>query len=91
MLDAIPYQDLPSPPMTPELRAACRRAVHVETADGRWLCGGRACLFVLEQTRWPRLARLLRMPPLVWAVEAGYVVVARHRRLLSRALLRRAS
>ena len=31
--EALPYQDAPSPPMTPELRAACGRAVHVITRD----------------------------------------------------------
>src|SRR3954451_7019277 len=55
---AVPYQELPSPPMTPALRDACRRAVHVHTADGRWLRGGRASLFILERIGWPRLARI---------------------------------
>ena len=55
--------------MTPELREACRRAVHVVTTDGRVLRAGRASLFVLGQTGYPRLARLLSVPPLVWIVE----------------------
>jgi predicted DCC family thiol-disulfide oxidoreductase YuxK len=85
---AVPYQEAPEPPMTPALRDACRAAVHVRTADGRWLRGGRACLFVLERIGWPRLARVARRPPLVWGVEAGYALVARNRELFSRALLR---
>jgi predicted DCC family thiol-disulfide oxidoreductase YuxK len=87
---AIPYQDAPSPPMTAELRAACSRAVHVRTIDGRWLRGARACLFVLERIGWPHLARLARVPPLVWIVEAGYRLVAGHRAFFSRLFKRRA-
>ncbi len=74
--------------MTPTLREACRAAVHVRTRDGRWLRGGRACLFVLERIGWPRLARLAALPPLVWAVEAGYMVVAHNRAFFSHLLPR---
>ena len=86
LFEAVPYQTAPTPPMTPELRAACRDAVHVRTTDGEWLRGGRACLFVLERIGWPRLARLGRLPPLVWVVEAGYRVVAANRPFFSRLL-----
>jgi predicted DCC family thiol-disulfide oxidoreductase YuxK len=82
--EIVPYQVAASPPMTPELRDACRRAVHVVTTDGRVLRAGRASLFVLGQTGYPRLARLLSVPPLVWIVELGYVLVARNRSLVSR-------
>jgi predicted DCC family thiol-disulfide oxidoreductase YuxK len=88
---AVPYQELPSPPMTPALRDACRAAVHVETADGRWLRGGRACLFVLERVGWPRLARVARVAPLVWLVELGYRLVAGNRGFVSRLMFRRAA
>ena len=84
--EAVPYQSVPSPPMTPELRDACRAAVHVRTTDGTWLRGGRACLFVLERIGWPRLARLATTPPLIWLVEAGYRVVAANRPFFSRRL-----
>src|SRR5262245_2979740 len=73
---AVPYQEMPDPPLTPDLREACRDAVHVRTADGRWLRGGRACLFVLARIGWPRLARIAALPPLVWIVELAYRVVA---------------
>ena len=86
---AVPYQQAPSPPMTPELRAACSRAVHVVTAEGTVLRAGRACLWVLERTGHRPLARALSLPPLVWAVELGYWLVARNRRLASRVLFRR--
>jgi predicted DCC family thiol-disulfide oxidoreductase YuxK len=81
---AVPYQDVPDPPMTPALRAACGEAVHVRISDGHWLRGGRACLFVLERIGWPNLARVLGMPPLLWIVELGYRVVAGHRPFFSR-------
>jgi predicted DCC family thiol-disulfide oxidoreductase YuxK len=87
-LRAVPYQDVPSPPMTEALREACRRAVHVRTTDGRWLRGGRACLFVLEHIGWPRLARIAALPPLVWLVEGGYALVAHNRAFFSRLLPR---
>ena len=83
--EAVAYQEVPSPPA---LRDACRSAVHVRTKDGTWLRGGRACLFVLERIGWPRLARLAALPPLLWAVEAGYALVAHNRRLFSRLLPR---
>jgi predicted DCC family thiol-disulfide oxidoreductase YuxK len=88
VLAELPYQDVPDPPMTPELREACGRAVHVITADGRLLRAGQASLFVLEQLGWRRLAAIARVPPLLWLVEAAYRVVASHRPLMSR-LVRR--
>jgi predicted DCC family thiol-disulfide oxidoreductase YuxK len=89
--EAVPYQALSEPPMTPELRAACRDAVHVRTADGRWLRAGRACLFVLERIGWPWVARVAAWPPFIWIVELGYRVVARNRPFFSRWLARRTS
>ncbi|HUM13812.1 MAG TPA: DCC1-like thiol-disulfide oxidoreductase family protein [Myxococcaceae bacterium] len=86
---AVPYQRAPSPPMTPELRLACERAVHVLTPEGAVLRAGRACLWVLARTGHPALARILALAPLVWAVELGYWLVARNRRLASRVLFRR--
>ena len=87
--DAVPYQQAPSPPMTPELRLACARAVHLITPEGRMLRAGRACLWVLQRIGYPVLARVLASPPLVWAVEVIYWLVARNRRLASRVLFRR--
>ena len=84
----VPYQDAPAPPMTPRLRRACARAVQVVTDDGRVLSAGRASLFVLEHLGRRRLARSLSIPPLIWAVEAGYWLVARNRRFFSWLLFR---
>ena len=70
--------------MTDALRDACREAVHVRTAGGEWLRGGRACLFILEGVGWPLVAGVARRPPFVWLVDAGYAVVARNRTFFSR-------
>ncbi len=85
----VPYQDAPSPPMTPALRAACARAFHVVTKEGRVLRGGRAALYVLGRLGHPGWARVLGLPPLVWAVELCYWLVARNRQLVSRLIFKR--
>jgi hypothetical protein len=85
----MPYQEAPSPPLTPELAAACDRAVHVVTADGAVLRAGRAVLFILERCGWGAAARCLALPPFVWGVEAIYSLVARNRMLVSRFLFTR--
>jgi hypothetical protein len=72
--------------MTPELREACKRALHVVTTSGEILSAGRATLFVLEKLGYRRVARLLRVPPLVWLVELGYRIVARNRTIVARLL-----
>lgn len=85
----IAYQDVPSPPMTPELYEACKRAVHVIEADGEILRGGRAALFILDRIGWGYcLPRLLRLPPFIFFVELGYIVVARHRGFFAHFLFR---
>lgn len=75
--------------MTDALAERCARALHVLAPDGTLLAGGRASLFVLERIGFPRLARLLRRRPLVWAVEWGYRLVARNRGFFARFLFRR--
>jgi hypothetical protein len=75
--------------MTPELRTACARAVHVVTSEGTVLRAGRAVLWVLQRMGYPVLSRVLALPPLVWAVELGYWLVARNRRIASRLMFRR--
>ena len=70
--------------MTPELAAACAKAVHVVTINGRTLRAGRASLFVLGELGWRRAVRLLSKPPFIWAVELGYRIVAGNRMFFSR-------
>ena len=84
----MPYQEAPSPPMTPELYRACARAVHVIRSDGALLRAGRAMLFMLEMTGWGVAARVLSRPPLIWAVELGYRIIADNRSFFSRFLFR---
>src|SRR4249919_31514 len=58
-------------------------AVRVETASGRTLDGGRACLFVAGAL-WPRtrpVVRLLALPALRAPVEAAYRAGASLRRI----------
>ena len=86
---ALPYQEAPSPPMSPELAAECRKAVHVLTREGRVLRAGRATLFILEHAGWGLFARLLALPPLVWGVEGVYWVVASNRDFFARFLFTR--
>lgn len=74
--------------MTPALHRACARAVHVVTPDGRVLRAGRASLFVLERIGYRRQARLLTVPPLIWAVELGYRLVAANRPFFARLFFR---
>ncbi len=87
-IQAVPYQDAPRPPMTDKLAQRCERAVQVVTQEGDILSAGRACLYVLEKVGYPRLARLGRLPPLIWCVEIGYWLMARNRQFFSRWLFR---
>ncbi len=71
--------------MTPALYEACKRAVHVITAEGRIIKGGRATLFILEVVGYPRwLVRPFSGPPLVWFTELGYRLVADNRGFFSK-------
>ena len=88
LLAATPYQQAPWPPMDEALAAACSRAVHLRHPDGGLDRAGRACLSVLELVGYRRIARLMRLPPLVWGVELGYWVVARNRILFSKLFFR---
>jgi hypothetical protein len=74
--------------MTEALAERCVRAVHVITLDGQVLSAGRATLYVLDQVGWRRLAGAFSRWPLVWLVEVGYWLVARHRGVFSRILFR---
>lgn len=76
--------------MTPELYEACKRAVHVITADGAVLRAGRATMFILEQIGWSYgiVPRLMSLPPFNFFNELGYEIVARNRKFFSRLLFR---
>jgi predicted DCC family thiol-disulfide oxidoreductase YuxK len=86
---AVAYQDAPASLMTPEMRAACARAVHVITSDGQVLRAGRASLFVLGELGFRYTAGVLGWPPFVWITEGAYRLVASNRRFFSRFLFTR--
>lgn len=75
--------------MTPALYAACEKAVHVITTEGRILKAGRASLYILERIGWGWFARLLTFPPFIWFVELGYRIVAANRPFFGRFLFTR--
>lgn len=85
----VAFQQYEGEAMTPELEAACQRAVHVLTADGQTLRAGRACLFVLGRLGWGRTERVFERPWLLPLVEAVYWLVARNRMFFSRFLFTR--
>ena len=87
----VPYQDAPSPPMTPALAAECARALYIVHPDGTMTRAGRAILYMLGVVGFPRIARVLAWPPLIWLVEIAYWIVARNRKLASRFLFTRES
>src|SRR5258708_39734755 len=85
----VPYQEAPSPPMTPQLEAVCKRSLHIVKADGKVIRAGRATLFILEHLGWGLWARLLAVPPFIWLVELGYWIVAKNRPIFAKFLFRR--
>lgn len=87
-LQIVPYQEAPSPPITPALYAACPQAMHIVCADGTVLRAGRATLYILALTGWGRVARLLMLPPFIWLAELAYFIVARNRPFFARFLFR---
>ena len=88
LIRTIPFQEVPTPPMTPELARACGRAIHLIAPDGRVSRAGRAAVEVLALLGWRRTASLLARPPLIWLVEIGYRVVADNRPFFARFLFR---
>jgi hypothetical protein len=75
--------------MTPELRAACEKAVHVVCADGTVLRAGRCSLFVVGELGWRRTSRVLSLVPFIWFVELGYAIVAANRAFFTRFIFRK--
>lgn len=89
-LRAVPYQEAPDPPLTPELRTRAARSVLVIGPGGRARGAGRAVLAALREIGWmPPLVAIASRRPLIWLVEIGYRIVATNRRHISRVVLRR--
>jgi predicted DCC family thiol-disulfide oxidoreductase YuxK len=85
---ALPYQDAPSPPMTPELLERARHAVQVVLPDGTEIEAGRAVAFVLNALGYRRLARMMGWRWMRPLIEMGYRWVARNRGWLGKFLLK---
>lgn len=75
--------------MNDALRAACRRAIHVHTADDEMLRAGRAVVFVLAVLGYPTSAKILSLPPVLFFVEVAYRIVSNNRRFFARLFFRK--
>jgi predicted DCC family thiol-disulfide oxidoreductase YuxK len=71
--------------VSPELKEACKEALHVVKTDGGVLRGAPAVLFVYEGLGYRGLA-IGRRRPFSWALDAGYAVVANNRTFFSKVL-----
>lgn len=88
MFRAVPFQEAPSPPMTPELYERARRAVQVVLPDGRVLEAGEAGAYVLGRIGFPWLERVLRFPLVRPITEWGYRRIANNREFWWKVLFR---
>lgn len=79
----VPFQDAQHSAVTPEVRKACERSVHVIRRDGRVLRGGEACLYVGHRLGW-RWAKPVARSPLIRPVEGAYRIVADNRQIFSK-------
>src|SRR5262249_55674609 len=87
VFEIVPYQDAPSPLMTPEIYENCPNAVHVVTNRGVVLRAGRATVYIFDQLGY-KLVRVLLYPPIIWLVEIGYRIVASNRNLFAKVMFR---
>lgn len=85
---AIPFQDAPAPPMTPELYERARVAVQVILPDGHVLEAGEAAAYVLGRIGYRWLERILRFPLFRPITEWGYRRVANNREFWAKILFR---
>lgn len=75
-----------TPPGLPE-KGELKREIHLITADGRILRGAGALTHLYKRRRGGKaLTGLYRLPPVRWAVDTLYRLIARHRHWLSRKL-----
>ena len=84
IIKPIPYQEIPSPPMTGPFRESCGRSIQLFLPGAPPLSAGRAALAVLSLLGWRKTTAFLATPPLIWGVEAAYRIAARNRALFSR-------
>jgi len=74
----------PSPPMNDAIRERCTREMAVVRQGGEVLFGARAVLYLFSHTGWGWFARLLAVPPFVWPIQLGYLLIARNRGWISK-------
>ena len=77
--------------MDERLKGRCGREVVLLLPDGREYGGARAVFECLANGGGFFLAtgaKVMRLPPLIWVAEIAYRIIARHRRFLSRLMLR---
>lgn len=70
------------------MRKNFERALHVSTADGKLIRGGRAFLFIAKRLGWGFAADALSVPPFIWLVEMFYRIVASNRSFFANFLFR---
>ncbi|RYG60219.1 DUF393 domain-containing protein [bacterium] len=80
-LEFCPYQEAD---LSPELREACSRSIHVIKSNGEILKAGKAAMFLGRFTRWNRLARMGEWPMFLPFIELGYSIVANNRPFFSK-------
>ncbi|MEP6755853.1 MAG: DCC1-like thiol-disulfide oxidoreductase family protein [Chthonomonadales bacterium] len=78
------FQVSEDPRITPELRTACQRSLHVIMPDGQILAAGKAALYVLSVSGQPTVAALLGLRIFSPIIEIGYRLIAKNRLLFSR-------
>ena len=84
----VPYQDVPSPPMTEAFRVRCGRSIQLFLPGRSPLSGGKAALAVLSLLGWKKTAACLSRPPLVWGIDVLYRLIARNRGFIGRVIFR---
>lgn len=83
LFQSIPFQDCPTPPMTPEIFEGATSAVYVVSKEGQTYRGADAAFFILARTGWGWFARFLALPPFIWFARMAYSVVAKNRGWIS--------
>jgi predicted DCC family thiol-disulfide oxidoreductase YuxK len=72
------FQDCPNPPLTPDLRERCSKAMHVIDEGGRIYRGGDAFVFLRRAFGKP-LAGVLGVQPFKAIVDFAYWIVSNNR------------
>ena len=88
-IQPVPYQEVPSPPMTPQIRRRCRRAILLLQPGLPMLSAGRAALGVLSLLGWEKSAAILSAAPFIFAIEAGYRLIAFSRPFIGRWMIKK--